>query len=120
MPLYRQSSTNQILHPNSFPSDVFTFRFIVESIKELRDVSFGILMMLHSHPCVNMFLSQHSFYHNGHSHPYTATKCCTFTPLPKPTPYTPTPTTSTIWPCGCDINATSLYATWCHIIHLPH
>jgi hypothetical protein len=40
-----------------------------------------ILMMSHSHPCVSMSLSQHSFYHSGHSHPYTPTKSCTIATL---------------------------------------
>jgi len=35
----------------------------------------SILMMSHSHPCVNMSLLQHSFYHNGHSHPYRILHC---------------------------------------------
>jgi hypothetical protein len=29
----------------------------------------------HSHPCVNMSLLQHSFYHSGHSHPYRILHC---------------------------------------------
>jgi len=106
--------------PTPSPSNVFTFGFIVESIKELGGASLGILIMWHSHPCVSISLSQHSFYHSGHSHPYTLTKFYTLTPFPKPTPCIPTPTTSTISPCGCDINATSSYAIWCHIIHMPH
>jgi hypothetical protein len=62
-----------------------------------------ILMMSHSHPCDNFscsHLSQHSFYHSGHSHPYTPTKSCTLAPLPKPTPCTPTHATSTLGHVG--------------------
>ncbi len=62
-----------------------------------------ILMMSHSHPCDSFscsHLSQHSFYHSGHSHPYTPTKSCTLAPLPEPAPYTPTHATLTLGHVG--------------------